>query len=67
MGMGKKRHVRVTFNNIKDKSTILKNRGPLEDTQMYLDEDLTIIQQEERRKEWEKVKSTMAWMKNGKA
>ena len=72
MGMGKNRHVRVTFSNIEDKSAILKNRGLLKDTHIYIDEDLTINQQEERRKEWEKVKSARAagkwaWMKNGKA
>ena len=43
MGMGKNRHVRVTFSNIEDKSAILKNRGLLKDTQIYLNKDLTII------------------------
>ena len=37
---------------------ILKNRGLLKGTHIYLDDDLTPEQQDERRKEWEKVKST---------
>ena len=39
---------------------------------IYIDEDLTIGQQEERRKKWEKVKETRenekwAWLQNDKA
>ena len=48
--------MRITLRNMVDKSRILKNRGLLKGTRIYLDEDLTFAQQEERRKEWEKVK-----------
>lgn len=51
---------------------ILKNRRLLRGSQFYLDKDLTFVQQEEQRKEWDKVKTTRnegkwAWLKNGKA
>lgn len=54
---GKNRHVRVTLEKLEDKSVLLRNKRFLKGTQIYLDEDLTITQQEERRKEWEKVKT----------
>ena len=49
---------------------ILRNRGLLRGTNIYLDEDLT--QQEQQRKEWERVKAARskgkcAWLVNGKA
>lgn len=72
VGVGRNRHVRVTLRSIEDKSKILRNRGLLKGTCIYLDQDLTFTQQEEKRKEWEKIKSTRergnwAWLKNGKA
>lgn len=69
---GKDRHVRVILRNLEDKNRILKNRGLLRGTHIYLDEDLTFEQQEEQRKEWEKVKKAKneakwTWLKNEKA
>jgi hypothetical protein len=69
---GRDRHVRVILRNIEDKNMILRNRGLLRGTHIYLDEDLTFSQQEQQRKEWEKVKTTRsegkwAWLKNAKA
>ncbi|KAH9300033.1 hypothetical protein KI387_011616 [Taxus chinensis] len=69
---GKDRHVRVVMRKIEDKHAILKNRGLLRGTHIYLDEDLTFAQQEDRRKEWEKVRKAReagkwAQMRNGKA
>ena len=52
----KGRHVRVTMRNTKDKNKILSNRRFLKGTHIYLDDDLAITQQDETRKEWEKVK-----------
>lgn len=68
---GKDRHVRVTLKSIEDKMDILKNIGLLQGAHIYLDDELTPKQQDERRKEWEKVKSERdvgkwAWLKNGK-
>ena len=69
---GKDRHVRVSLKSIEDKMDILNNSGLLKGTHIYLDEDLTPEQQDERRKEWEKVKSARdagkwVWLKNGKS
>jgi hypothetical protein len=68
----KSRHVRVTQENIEDKNKLLRNKKLLKGTQIYLDKDLTITQQEERHKEWEKVKAARnegkwASLQNGKA
>lgn len=65
-------HVRVNLVSIEDKNRLLRNKKFLKGTQIYLDEDLTIEQQEERCKEWERVKATRnkgkwAWLQNGKA
>lgn len=51
---------------------ILRNRGLIRGTHIYLDEDLTLAQQDQQRKEWDKLKSTRnkgkwAWLKNEKA
>ena len=72
MGVGRDRHVRVTLRSMEDKVRILKNRGLLKGTHIYLHEDLTLAQQEERRREWEEVRlarevGKWAWLKNGKA
>lgn len=72
MGVGRNIHVRVTLWSIEDKSKIQRNRGLLKGTHIYLDEYLTLTQQEEKRKEWEKVKSTSevgkwTWLKNRKS
>ncbi|KAH9323344.1 hypothetical protein KI387_017983 [Taxus chinensis] len=69
---GRDRHVRVVMRNIEDKQAILKSRGLLRGTHIYLDEDLTFAQQEDRKKEWEKVKKAReagkwAQLRNGKA
>ena len=48
--------MRVTLRNMEDKMAILKNRGLLRGTHIYLEDDLTFEQQEERRNEQEKVK-----------
>ena len=69
---GRDRHVRVILRNIEDKNMILRNRGLLRGTHIYLDEDLNFSQQEQQRKEWEKMKTTRnegkwAWLKNEKA
>ena len=69
---GKDRHVRVKMRNIGDKNNIFSKRKFLRGTHIYLDDDLTIIQKEERRKEWEKVKTARengkwARLQNGKA
>lgn len=69
---GRDRHIRVVLKNIEDLNAILKNRGLLKGTHIYIDEDLTFVQQEVQRKEWEKVKTTRnegkwAWLKNGVA
>jgi hypothetical protein len=69
---GRDRHVRVILRNIEDKNMILRNRGLLRGTCIYLDEDLTLAQQEKQRKEWEKVKTTRnegkwEWLKNERA
>lgn len=55
---GNDRHVRIILRNLDDKNMILKNRGLLRGTHIYVDEYLTFEQQEEQRKEWEKVKTT---------
>ena len=57
MELGRDRHVRVTLRSMEEKARILKNRGLRKGTRIYLDEDLTLAQQE-GRKEWEKVKSS---------
>ena len=59
--------MRVSLTNM-----ILRNRGLLRGTHIYLDEDLNFAQQEQQRKEWERVKvarskGKWAWMVNGKA
>ena len=64
--------MRVSLRNIDDKNMILINRGLLRGTRIFLDEDLTFAQQEQQRKEREKVKSARnegkwAWLVNGKA
>lgn len=51
---GKSRHVRVTLANIEDKNRLLRNKKFLKGTQIYLDENLTIVQQEERCKNGKK-------------
>jgi len=66
------RHVRVILRSIEDKNMILRNRGLIRGTHIYLDEDLTLAQQDQQRKEWDKLKSTRnkgkwAWLKNEKA
>ena len=58
--------------NTRDKNSISSNRKFFRGTHIYLDDDLTLTQQEERRKEWEKVKTTRdkdkrAWLENGRA
>ena len=68
----KDRHVRVSLRSIEDRNMILRNRGLLRGTHIYLDEDLNFAQQEQQRKEWERVKAARsegkwAWMVNGKA
>ena len=68
---GKDRHVRVTMRSTGDKNNIFSKRKFLRGTHIYLDDDLTLTQQEERRKEWENVKTTRengkwAWLQNGK-
>ena len=55
-----------------DKNNIFSKRKFHRGTQIYLDDDLTVTQQEEWRKEWEKVKTERengkwAWLQNGKA
>jgi hypothetical protein len=47
---GRDRHVRDILRNIEDKNMILRNRGLLRGTHIYLDEDLTLAQQEQQRK-----------------
>lgn len=71
MGSGRDIHVIVTLRSMEDKYRILRNRDFFKDTSIYLNKDLTFTQQEQRRKEWEKVKSTRevgkwAWLKNRK-
>jgi hypothetical protein len=61
---GRDRHVRVILRNIEDKNMILRNKVFLRGTCIYLDEELTLAHQAQKRKEWEKVKT---WLKNGKA
>ena len=51
---------------------ILRSRGFIIGTHIYLGEDLTISKQEQQRKEWERVKAARsegkwAWLVNGKA
>lgn len=43
---GKDRHVKVSIRDIEDKLAILKNRGLLRGTHIYLDDDLTLEQQD---------------------
>ena len=64
--------MRVSLRNIDDKNMILINRGLLRGTRIFLDEDLTFAQQEQQRKECERVKAARsegkwAWLVNGKA
>ena len=49
----------------------MRNKWFLKGTCLYIDEDLTIGQQEERRKEWERVKTireneNWTWLQYGK-
>lgn len=63
----KDRHVTVTMKNAEDKNHIMRKKRSLKGTHIYLDDDLTITQQEVRRKEWEKVKTTREKWKMGMA
>ena len=69
---GKDKHVRATMRSTRDKNNIFSKRKFLRGPHIYLDDDLTITQQEERRKEWKKVKTARengkwARLQNGKA
>jgi hypothetical protein len=66
------RPIKVIMSIIRDKQTLLGKKQLLRGSRFFLDEDLTIRQQEERREELSKFRATrddgkMAWLFKGKA
>ena len=65
------RPIKVIMSSIHDKQTLLGKKQLLRGSSFFLDEDLTIRQQEERREELSKVRATRdegkrAWLFKGK-
>ena len=65
------RPIKVTMETVQDKHQLLRKKKLLKGSHFFLDEDLTIKQQEERREEVKKIRAAInegkrAWLYNGK-
>jgi hypothetical protein len=66
-------HFEDQFSNVQDRNSILRSKGKLKGMKRSIGRDHTPLQQEERRKEWEKIKEarqsgnwTILWNRRAK-